>query len=204
MRVLALDVSTKTGFAILDGEPGLIPVIKSFGVLENEMKVRGFRGEKYPWDFMAAAKRIASSVEDLLVNEKFDYFVIEETNSGGRASRYSQKILEWLHFAILEVLDRQDGQVIYINSAEWRRVVGARLTREDKALNAKVSRLKKSGDKEALHALGVRGKINKKHVALRYVNNSFKLDLKVKDNDIADAICEGVSFFLGAAHCDGN
>ena len=95
------------------------------------------------------------------------------------------------------------SKVVYVNTSDWRKVIGGNLTKADKAMNIKVRKLKKAGNKEALKALGVRGKVTKKHVAIRYVNATFGLDLKMKDNDIADAICQGTAYFLGVKHCDG-
>jgi hypothetical protein len=41
-----------------------------------------------------------------------------------------------------------------------------------------------------------RGKIGKKHLSVRYVNDIFGLDFKIKDNDIADSICLASSYFI--------
>jgi len=150
---------------------------------------------------LSATRTIAQMAIEVVDREKPDLVVIEETN--GSRSRYTQKILEWIHMEVCSLLLRRGLAPRYINTGDWRRVVGARLTKEDKKLNAKVRKLKAAGDKAGLKALGVRGKVGKKHVAVRYVNNQFGLNLKMKDNDQADAICLGVSYFLGAPICDG-
>lgn len=127
--------------------------------------------------------------------------VIEETNLG--RNRYSQKQLEWIHYQVLNSIRSFECAVFYVNTSDWRRKLGTTLTKEDKKLNAKVRKLKKSGDKEGLRKLGVRGKIGKKHVAIRFVNAYYNLQLRMKDNDVADAICIGSAYLLGVATCDG-
>ena len=37
------------------------------------------------------------------------------------------------------------------------------------------------------------GKVTFKHLSVQYVNKEFKLEFKLKDNDIADSICLGVA-----------
>lgn len=206
MRILAFDISTSAGWALLEGEPGKIPKIIETGVVANDQPVSAF-GE-YPWSTMLAAGRIAARLFRKTIDVRPDCIVIEEINKPGRfGNRYAQKVLDFIHAYLLLNLhsDAQTGPipVIYINTSDWRRVVGANLTKADKALNIKVRKLKKAGNKEALKALGVRGKISKKHVAIRFVNQTFGLSLKAKDDDIADAICQGTAYFLGVPHCDG-
>jgi len=198
MRVLALDISTCTGWALLEGEPGQLPKILKTGIIQVD-KVEG----AYPWNFVARCFDATSQMLTLTKELAPDLVVIEEVNMG--KARFSQKVLDWLHCLYLFPLWKE-GSVLpvkYVNTSDWRRKLGATLTKEDKKLNAKVRALKKAGNKEGLRALGVRGKIGKKHVAIRYVNQTFGLQLRAKDDDIADAICEGCAWFLGVQICDG-
>lgn len=212
MKVLALDISTRAGWALLEGDFGSdsLPKILETGVIELGDPVSGFKGSSYPWDYVDGCMTQAEALCNRVYMSRADKVVVEETNRPGRfTSRYSQKILEFIHAYFLYRLGgasgwrAADGSVQYINTSDWRKAVGAQLTKADKALNAKIARLKRSGDKKALKALGVRGKISKKHVALRFVNQSYGLNLKMKDNDIADAICQGVAYLKGAPVCDG-
>jgi hypothetical protein len=211
MKVLALDVSTNTGWALLEGELGSIPKIVDTGTVQLEGgPVSGFGDMRYPWDYTSACETIAHDIAVIVNKLNPDRIVIEETNRPGRfTSRYSQKILEFIHAYLLEILfnryvtDPKAPAVHYVNTSDWRKLIGANLTKADKALNIKVRKLKKAGNKEALKALGVRGKISKKHVAIRYVNATFGTDFKMKDNDICDAICQGTAYFLGVKVCDG-
>lgn len=215
MKVLALDISTNAGWALLEGQMGEIPKILETGTITNDGPVSSF-GD-YPWSMQRAANSIAIRLVQLYIDKNPDVIVIEETNKPGRfGNRYSQKLLEFIHCHVLALLHEHTQtesavhskyiclpDVVYINTSDWRKIVGANLTKADKALNVKVRKLKKAGDKEGLKKLGVRGKIGKKHVAVRFVNTAYGLNLKMKDNDIADAICQGTAYFLGVKHCDG-
>lgn len=209
MKVLALDLSTSTGWALLEGEMNQIPKIIDTGTIVNDGPVSDF-GD-FPWSTLRAASAISSRVISLIRKmPTLDVIVIEQTNKPGRfGNRYSQKLLEFIHCTLLDSLQpfilASDlrPQVVYVNTSDWRRIVGANLTKADKALNIKVRKLKRAGDKEGLKKLGVKGRIGKKHVAVRYVNQTFGLNFKMKDNDVCDAICQGVAHFLGVKHCDG-
>lgn len=204
MKVLALDISTSTGWAHLEGEAGQIPKTLATGVIQLGEPVSGFNSLHYPWDYIEACSKQVNDIFDLVSSKEHDVIVIEETNRPGRfTSRYSQKILEWLHCLLIARFRKNNTKVRYVNTSDWRKIVGANLTKADKALNAKVRKLKKAGDKIGLKKLGVRGKIGKKHVAVRFVNQTFQTNYKLKDNDICDAICQGVAYFLGVSTCDG-
>ena len=211
MRVLVFDISTSTGWALLEGEMGAVPKILETGIVNNDLPVSSF-GE-FPFSYYHAAKAIADKLLTVLAKADgfpagaIDVVVIEEINKPGRfGNRYSQKVLDFIHCLTLQWMLKatlSKFKVVYVNTSDWRKVIGGNLTKADKAMNIKVRKLKKAGNKEALKALGVRGKVTKKHVAIRYVNATFGLDLKMKDNDIADAICQGTAYFLGVKHCDG-
>jgi hypothetical protein len=208
MRVLVFDISTSTGWALLEGEMGAVPKILETGIVSNDLPVSSF-GE-FPYSYLFAAQRIAIQLHSVVFRSGPipDRIVIEEINKPGRfGNRYSQKVLDFIHCLLLRYMNEHPASkeipVVYVNTSDWRKVIGGNLTKADKAMNIKVRKLKKAGDKEALKALGVRGKVTKKHVAIRYVNTTFGLDLKMKDNDIADAICQGTAYFLGVKHCDG-
>lgn len=214
MKVLALDISTKTGYAVLEGEVNQIPQLKSFGKIETHQKVFDYGG--YPFSFLFAAEDIVGRVMQLILDTKPDVIVVEETNLG-TFSRYKQKILEFLHCSFLRAFHttfvenhHANGvkpEVYYISSAMWRSAIGLQMTKEDKKNNALLSKAKKlsveTGKSLDKGSLGIKGKINKKHLSVRYINTNFGKDFKMKDNDITDGICLGVGFFLGAKVCDG-
>jgi hypothetical protein len=214
MIVLALDISTKTGFAVLDQDLKLIT--KGLVKLPKKISEYGI----YPWSYIIATEDIADSLIELIVDYKPDFIVIEETN--GSRARYTQKVLEFLHASFL-VKYKKAGldswtsdpdstfwnldKVKYVNSSEWRKVLGLLMSKQDKKNNQTLNKAKRNAENSGLAldktALGIKGKVTKKHLSVRYVNEKFGLFLKIKDNDIADAICLGTAYIKGAKVCDG-
>jgi hypothetical protein len=204
VKVLGLDISTKPGWALLENAQLL-----AFGQLGLDRTVHEYG--PYPWNYVVVSDDIAGFLYDKVVQLNPDIVVIEETNLG--KNRYAQKTLEFIHRALLVKLQKwaQEGnrKVIYLSSSSWRQALGLVMSKEDKKNNAKIAKAKKlsQASGHSVHALkktlGVRGKINKKHLALRYVNETFGLTLKVKDNDAADAICLAAAFLKGATPADG-
>ena len=208
-RILALDVSSKTGFSVLDVEEteDKIPIgisLVQFGLVK--MPVPLDEAGIYPWNYIEASKRMGQVLAKLVSDIKPRVVVVEETNRGKQ--RYSQKLLEFLHSALLThiSLDTEAPAVFYLSTSEWRSSLGIRLSKEDKKANQKLSKAKKASvdGKIDRKALGVRGKLTPKHLAVRHVNKRFGLQLKLKDNDVADSICLGEAFALGSRPCTGN
>lgn len=215
MKVLALDLSTKTGYALFESHF----VEGSQRVSEPKLVEHGqvLLGQPilaygpYPWCFVTAAERIGAGIHELATCYLPDVFVIEETNLG--RNRYSQKALEFIHFSVLKEINayfKEIGSksiIYYISSSSWRKTLGLSLTKEDKKSNTKLSKAKSlaksRNTKLDKKALGIKGRINKKHIALRFVNHNYNLNFKVKDNDTADAICLGLAYYRNAATCDG-
>jgi hypothetical protein len=200
VKVLGLDISTSAGWALAT-ESQLV----DFGHIELEKNVYAYGNGQYPWNYDQASEAMSVRLWELALRTEPDIIIIEETNLG--KSRYAQKILEFTHKSLLARLRDWKGTVIYVSSSSWRQALGLTMTKEDKKNNAKLSRAKKAaatfGVKLDKKALGIRGKVNKKHIALRYVNENYGLKLKVKDNDAADAICLTAAYFKGALPCDG-
>lgn len=205
MKILALDISTKAGWAFLSSDTFDLATVQGleYGSLKLDHPVIAF-GD-YPWSYDKASEVMAAQLYELVLRFQPDVVIIEETNLG--KSRYAQKTLEFIHKSLLTQLRAFPGKVIYFSSSSWRQALGLTMTKEDKKNNARLSKAKKyateMGVKLDKKALGVRGKINKKHLALRYVNDTFNLTLKVKDNDAADAICLAAAYLKGATPCDG-
>lgn len=204
MRVLALDISSKTGWALLEGEAGKAnPVIVDRGLVELGAPIVAF-GE-YPSCYLLAAEAQAANLAQLSARFDPDMVVIEETNLG--KSRYVQKFLEFLHCTTLRELRNVKQIPVYISSSNWRSALGLQMSKEDKKNNGKLSKAKRiaaqEGKKLDKAGLGIKGRIGKKHLSVRYVNAHFGLNLKMKDNDVADAICLGTAYLVGANLCDG-
>lgn len=207
--ILALDLSTNAGYAVMSKEGERIR-LHTWGVISSPST----DDAAYPFNYINRARVIADLVWTVIGrntpvdgNGCFDAVVIEETNKG--KNRYSQKMLEFIHMAVLELLEENaaTNSVKYINTSDWRKILGVYLSKDDKKLNTRLSKAKsaakKAGTKLDKKELGIRGKINKKHIAIRTVNAMFGLDFKPKDNDVADAICLGAAYLKGAPICDG-
>lgn len=202
MKVLGIDLSTRAGWAVLEGEPGpdSLPRLLCFG--SSELTASPHEHGQYPWGYLAAADAQASNLLLVVYEHLPDLIVIEETN--GSKNRYTQKLLEFLHAALLRKLWETKIPVVYVSTGDWRSVLAVKLTSDDKKLNAALSRAKAKDDLTAAKArLGVRGRVNKKHAAVRWVNETFHLALKVKHNDEADAICQVVAYFRGVSLSTG-
>lgn len=182
MRVLALDLSTKTGWAWFVDEK-----LIDFGTLETKvdgfnLRTRPERHPNYPWNIFRSTERVSEIViyDILLKMDTFpDVVVIENTVKG--KNRHTQRILEWIHCWVLHKMS--DTSVVpvmptvkYIDPSEWRHAIGAKMSVEEKKHNKEII------------AAGKRGKISKKHVTLRVVNEKWGMKLRPKDNNTADAI----------------
>jgi Holliday junction resolvasome RuvABC endonuclease subunit len=97
MKVLAFDVSTKTGYAVFDNDGQKNSLIK-YGLVTLPKKI-GQNGN-YPFGFLYYVQELVEKLIELVNEVDPDVLVIEETTGAGRASRYSLKALEFLHCTI--------------------------------------------------------------------------------------------------------
>jgi len=203
MNVLALDLSSSTGWAVVQRDNGKFRLVGK-GLIATGRPVLDY-GD-YPWAYLHVAGLIASSVLCIAKTYPVDRIIIEETNKG--QNRYHQKLLEFIHCRVLDVLGAHGlTHVSYVNTKDWRKQLGISLSKADKRANAKLSKAKRVansiGSKLDKKALGISGRITWKHLSVRYANERYGLNLKIKDNDIADAICIGTAYLDGAPICTG-
>ena len=211
MRVLALDLSTHTGFAILEGEMGTKPKRLVSGTIDLDKPLFAFGS--YPHNYRKAAAHMARQIyATAIIDDRAppDAIVVEEINSG--RSRYVQKMLENIHTAVLVHFDAvlPRTKIVYLNSDGadgWRTNIGLTMSKEQKKANAKLSKAKRaasdSGTRLDKKRLGIKGKVTKKHLAVIRANVDFGLGLKQKDNNEADALLLGLAFFNNATPCTG-
>lgn len=168
MVVIGLDISTKTGFAVIkDGK------LVDFGLLQTKAV-----SEDMAEDFLLLkrANLAMNEITSKINLYKPDRIIIEQTNAG--KFRASQKQLEFIHCQVLSSILSMGMEKItyYVDTSKWRSVLNIRLSKEQKHHNKKVK-------------LGMsKGKITPKHLAVAWANNCFSLSLLKKDHDIADAI----------------
>lgn len=196
-RVLSLDISTSTGWALfVEGKlesSGLLPkvLIEDFNVNKDPQK-----SPAYPYNIVTAAEKVVDQIEDLIATlGGVGALVVENTNKG--KNRNTQRALEFIHLTFLKRIQNK-LPMSYMDTSEWRKAVGMWMSKEDKKANAALSKAKKAaaaaGQKVDKKALGIKGSVNKKHLAVRMSNDLYGLTLKQKDNDIADAILMGRAF----------
>lgn len=212
MKLLALDISSNTGWSLFEGgqsEAGNPkPALLKYGTVTNEQPAKAYAD--YPWSYPMAAEDMARKIMALVNEHEPGHIVIEETNLGKQ--RYSQKYLEMIHCCVLQHLENEGSpglNVGYISSGTWRHVLGVGLTKDDKKNNSKLSKVKSDAKKkgvsihEAKKKAGIKGKVSKKHASVRHVNDVYELKLKIGQNDIADSICLGLAYFMNAPLCNG-
>lgn len=177
--VLALDLSTSTGFAVF--KDGKLHDYGSFKITVKDFNVNDYpeRSPEYPKNVLDASNEVGRRViENMIDTFKPDVIVIENTVKG--MNRHTQRILEWIHKAVLDKMgDKNLEKVKYLDPSRWRSIIGLVLSAEDKKHNILVKK----------HL--AKGKITRKHLSVRMANEKFKLELKLKDDDVADAICLG-------------
>ena len=208
MKVASLDLSTHAGYAILEGELGSRPSLLKAGTVDLQRPTAEYG--PYPYTYRRAATALAGLLMETIGGFSPEVVVIEEINSG--RSRYTQKYLENIHTAVLARLesDFPEARIVYLDSdgsIGWRTVLGLRLSKEQRRVNARLATAKRAarrqGEKLDKKKLGIAGKLNKKHLAVARANHEFGLQLIQKDNNTADALLLGLAFFLGATPCDG-
>lgn len=196
-RVLALDISTKTGWAVVDMSKKSFKLIQA-GTLP---KVSEPDTAKYPINYIHWARKCSQYIYDLIEEYKPDEFVIEETSKGSK-NNMSQKIIEFIHFQVALFFLNSDLAGIayprtYFLTEEWRRICGCVMTKEEKKQNAEVRKQHKKGIKVAKSKENNRiGLIGKKHVNVRVANSVYGLDLILKDEDRADALLLAHALYL--------
>jgi hypothetical protein len=213
MRVLSLDISSSTGWALYDNDDGTPKL--THGSIQLEKRARDYA--EHPWGYWLAAKALAQKLmirisNSLNVGEHppLDAIVVEETN--GARNRFTQKFLEYCHFAFIEYFAHEfEGckiNLVYLNTSEWRKVTDTHLSKEEKNQNARLSRHKrkaiKGGTKLNKKDLGIAGKVTIKHVAIRRVKELYGIDLLAKQDDEADAILLLHAYINGAKPCTGS
>lgn len=195
-RVLALDMSTKTGWAfMLSNSTGV--ELEAYGQVPEINEPEGVYPNNYvEWAYMCYGK-IVELIERFAPN----VLVIEETCAGSK-SVYSQKILEFIHFLVAKFIKETTIKVVYLLTGAWRSEVSAKMTKEESKHNKAVKEYKKKhGTRLAYNESGKRiGKLTKKHINIRRANEVFgeflPVLLRKKDEDAADSLLLGYCYHL--------
>lgn len=199
VRILALDVSTKTGWSLLHSElDGENFTLEANGQFEPMVEPTD---SPYPNNYVFWAEECFNKIYKLIERYSPDVLVIEETTSGSK-SAYSQKILEWIHFLLAKFIQESNIKAIYILTEQWRRETGCLMSKEESKHNKEVKKYKEAHETNiAYDSNGKRvGRITRKHVNIRRANEVFskflKEPLRKKDEDTADSLLLGYCYHL--------
>lgn len=180
MIILGLDVSTHTGYAVLNDDERIIS-----GTAHTADLIRTLVPEEFPieeYRFIREAVELGRWVLGMVSKYEPDFIYIEQTNRS--KNRTTQKQLEFLHFGILESLSHVKHRIRYIDTSAWRKILGMNFDKTQKEHNKRVK-----------HKLA-RGQVTKKHLAVFWASKKFNLKLLKKDNDQAEALAQGYAGFL--------
>jgi hypothetical protein len=192
-RILSLDISTKTGYSVLESHDDGNFALLAFGQIKQIPMPEG----QYPAQFVEWAHECFRFIIELIDRHAPDCLVIEETASGSK-SIYSQKILEFCHYLVAKFIKDTKIKAVYLKTEEWRRQTSCLISKEESKRNKTVREYKKKhGTNIAYDENGKRiGKITRKHVNVRRANELFNLELIKAQDDIADAILLGYAYHL--------
>ena len=200
--LLALDLSTKTGWAYFSAQ-GKLTQVGSFThkidkYAANIKSWKDFPSE-YPWNFMDTSVEVSNSVRLLAMELNCPKIVIEMTE--GSRHRISQRTLEFIHYAVLNILQTSgysSTKLKYILNSDWRRDTRCYISQwpEFVKYNKEVSKAKKksvpnkAGAKVAKIAGKVVSKYDAKKISIHIAKTNYPLfaDRIGSNDDIADAI----------------
>ena len=195
-RVLSLDLSSKTGYCLLvSSDQGM--TLEAYGQVD---KISCPEDEPYPGSYVTWAYKCFEKVEELIEWLKPDVLVIEEVTRSKNA--LTQKILDYIHFLVCKLIQETGIKNIWLQTGEWRKEVGSYMNKAEKDLNKYVKEYKKKTGKKLARDKNnkVIGKITKKKVTIRLVNDIFKEQLKTPikstEDDTADAIALSYCYHL--------
>jgi len=219
MRVLSLDLSTHTGWSVLESPEGKLI---EYGLLEMDLMPEDYIDTPYPFNYIAATEQFGHELASFIETKRPNVIVIEETVPGREV--YSQKLIEGIHHELLRLL--VGIKVVYLRTGSWRSAVDLRMSKADLKGNQKKNLLKAKQKARELRghikALGTKkvnadhvaelkfhlsklqlGRVTRKHLAVRKVNELFGLDFGLDKHNEADSILLGMAYLKGAPICDG-
>lgn len=195
-RVLSLDLSTKTGYALLLlSDEGIC--LEAYGQVD---KISCPENESYPGSYVTWAYMCYQKVEELIEKYQPDVLVVEEVTKS--RNPFSQKILDYLHFLVAKFIQETGIKNVYFQTGDWRSEIGSYMNSEEKKRNKAVREYKKKNKTNIAYDINGKriGLIGKKHVTIRLINDVFKdqlaKPLKRKDEDTADGIALSYCYCL--------
>jgi Holliday junction resolvasome RuvABC endonuclease subunit len=187
-RILSLDVSTKTGYAVaISSDSGM--ALEDYGTIPQIHKPDG----DYPGVFIDWSNLCFDEIKKLIDKFRPDVIVVEETSKGSK-NAMSQKILEYIHYLLAKFIKESGIKSVYILTEQWRREIGCQMNDKEKLRNKEVRAYKKKHKTNIAYDINEKrtGLIGRKHVNIRRVSEIFegqlREPLKRKDEDLADGL----------------
>jgi hypothetical protein len=195
-RALSLDISTKTGWALIVSSDQGASLFDYGQISKIPMPETAYPGSYVDWAYLCFSK-----IEELIKYQRPNVLVIEETSKGSKDA-HSQKILEWTHFLLAKFIKDANMKAVYLMSGQWRNLTGCVMTKEESERNKYVREYKKKNN--TIRAYDQNGKliglIGKKHVNVRRANQIFgkslKKPLRMVDEDAADSMLLGFAYHV--------
>ena len=125
-RILSLDISSKTGWAVGVVEDGNLE-LEACGVLPQ---IHEPKDESYPGSFVTWAYQCFEGIVELVDRYHPTILAIEETTANLKSS-HSQKILEYLHFLTAKMIKETGIKNIFLPTGQWRRIVDCKMTKAE-------------------------------------------------------------------------
>ena len=200
--ILSIDLSTKPGIAVFK-DSKLIHASTCF----NDKTVEDFG--PYPMNYVKFTQYTIERLIQYIQSQRFilnhfDKIIIEETTASKQ--NYSQKKLEFLHHELLLTLNNLSDKIVYIRDGTWKKTNEVIRSKEEKAINYKIKKLKQKTGKRIIRrdeAGNALRKVSRHDVYIRRCNDIFGTNFGRKEEDAAAACLLGRSYILGAPVCDG-
>jgi len=200
--ILAIDLSTKPGVAILEGEK-LIHASTCFN--DKTVEDFGIYPQNYIEFTLYTINKLLNYIQALGYKwNQFEKIILEETTSS--KNNYSQKKLEFLHYQFLLTFSNLNDKIVYIRSEVWKRSTHVKMSKEESANNSKIRRLKQKTGKRVIRKDEKGNKLRKvsRHdVYIRQCNTIFGTSYGRKEEDSAAASLLGLAYQRNAPICDG-
>lgn len=202
-NLISLDISTKPGWSLFR-EGKLI----RYGTMYPDRDIFSFG--TYPENYILHAKYVVERLWETIIKPFLDEighetpleFVIEETNTSHSA--LDQKKVEFIHYALIDLLSKFNFKMNYVRTQSWRSVAGVKFSDEEKAKNKAVKDYKaKTKEKTAILNGERTFKVTVKHVAIRRFFEIFGISCLMKEEDAIEAALMGLAFIKGVRLCDG-
>jgi len=112
-RILSLDLSTKSGWAVFQNgvleKSGELAQVK---VVNFNVNDKPWTQPEYPWNIIDAADEIAKQIYNLIGEQQPTFIVIENSVKGKNSQ--TQRLIEWFHFTVLREIKTLELPLAYM------------------------------------------------------------------------------------------